>query len=364
MCLALAPFAACDGASDETAALREEATAVDRANAVERAKAVDRAQDIDAAAPVPTPSGMRWIAGGALDMGSNEPDGLADERPVHRVRLSGFFIDATEVTNAQFRAFVDATGFVTTAERAPNLAELLAQSPPGTPPPPPETLVPGSLVFDQAQTSGWWWKWQPGASWRKPDGEHALTPQLDAHPVVQVSWDDAVAYAAWAGKRLPTEAEWEFAARGGLAQMRYVWGTEKHPGGAQRSNIWQGHFPEKNTLDDGFLTTAPVGSFAPNAFGLSDMSGNVWEWVSDWYRPDTYAKTSSDALDPQGPEVSFDPQEPNAPKRVTRGGSFLCSDNYCIGYRPSARMKTSPDTSLQHTGFRCVVTPAMLAQHR
>jgi formylglycine-generating enzyme len=310
-------------------------------------------------APVPTtPSGMVWIAGGEFTMGST--DGLADEVPPHRVRVSGFFMDETEVTNAQFRAFVEATKYVTTAERAPTVEEILAESPPGTPPPPKEMLVAGSLVFDPTMANGWWWKWQPGACWRKPDGVHELTPAMDAHPVVQVSWDDAAAYCAWAGKRLPTEAEWEFAARGGLKQQRYAWGAEKTPGGKWLANIWQGQFPETNTQADGFARTAPVRSFAPNGYGLFDMSGNVWEWTSDWYRPDAYAKTQDGALDPKGPESSFDPDEPSAKKRVTRGGSFLCSDSYCIGYRPSARMKTSVDTGLFHTGFRCVVTPAML----
>ncbi|MCY3001545.1 MAG: formylglycine-generating enzyme family protein [Planctomycetota bacterium] len=309
----------------------------------------------DSAPPREAPTGMVWIPPGEFDMGSN--DGLADERPVHRVRLSGFFLDVHEVTNAQFRAFVDATGYVTTAERAPTVEEILAQSPPGTPPPPPEVLVPGALVLDATMANGWWWKWMPGASWRKPDGEHALTSEHDNHPVVQVSWDDAQAYAKWAKRRLPTEAEWERAARGGVERQRYVWGTERNPQGKELANIWQGRFPEKNTVADGFEGTAPIGSFPANGFGLSDMAGNVWEWTADWYRPDAYSKTPADALDPKGPTDSFDPQEPGVAKRVTRGGSFLCSDNYCIGYRPSARMKSSPDTGLFHTGFRCALDP-------
>jgi formylglycine-generating enzyme required for sulfatase activity len=167
---------------------------------------------------------------------------------------------------------------VTTAERAPTVEEILAQSPPGTPPPPPEVLVPGALVLDATMANGWWWKWMPGASWRKPDGEHELTPEHDNHPVVQVSWDDAQAYAKWAKKRLPTEAEWERAARGGVERQRYVWGTERNPQGKELANIWQGRFPEKNTVADGFEGTAPVGSFPANGFGLLDMAGNVWEW--------------------------------------------------------------------------------------
>lgn len=313
-------------------------------------------------APCAAPEGMLWIPGGEFTMGSTE--GLADERPPHRVRVSGFFLDATEVTNAQFRAFVEATGYVTVAERPIDVEELMRQAGPGAERPPPEMLVPGALVLDQAQTNGWWWKWQPGACWRKPDGVNALASDRDSHPVVQVSWDDAVAYCEWAGKRLPTEAEWEYAARGGLEAQRYVWGPEKNPGGAHLANIWQGRFPETNLVQDGFFGTAPVRSFAPNGFGLFDMSGNVWEWVSDWYRADTYSKRSAVTLDPFGPDSSYDPQEPHAPKRVNRGGSFLCSDNYCLGYRPSARMKSSPDTGLFHTGFRCVMTPAMAAAKR
>lgn len=306
-------------------------------------------------APSAAPEGMLWIPGGEFTMGST--DGLPDERPPHRVRVSGFFLDATEVTNAQFRAFVEATGYVTIAERPLDADELMRQAGPGAQRPKPEDLQPGALVLDQAQTNGWWWKWQPGASWRKPDGVNALGPEHDTLPVVQVAWDDARAYCEWAGKRLPTEAEWEYAARGGLERQRYVWGADKNPGGAHLANIWQGRFPEHNRVEDGFFGAAPVKSFPPNGFGLYDMSGNVWEWVSDWYRPDTYAKRGELSVDPTGPESSYDPQEPNPPKRVNRGGSFLCSDNYCIGYRPSARMKSSPDTGLFHTGFRCALTP-------
>jgi len=310
--------------------------------------------------PVAAPAGMVWIAGGEFTMGSN--DGLPDERPEHRVRVSGFFIDKTEVTNAQFRAFVEATGYVTIAERPLDVEEIMRQAGPGAERPSPEMLVPGALVLDPTQANGWWWRWQPGACWRKPDGVHELDAEHDAHPVVQVAWDDAKAYCDWAGKRLPTEAEWEFAARGGLERSAFVWGSEKNPGGKHMANIWQGHFPEKNLVEDGFFSSAPVKSFPPNGYGLYDMSGNVWEWVGDWYRGDTYANASGVTVDPTGPDTSFDPQEPNVAKRVNRGGSFLCSDNYCRGYRPSARMKSSPDTGLFHTGFRCVMTPDMAAK--
>jgi formylglycine-generating enzyme required for sulfatase activity len=302
------------------------------------------------------PSGMAWIPPGEFTLGSD--DGLPDERPAHRVRLKGFWIDAHEVTNAEFAAFVDETGYVTTAERVPTAAEL------GLPPDaelPADALVPGSLVLNtpgpDATVDGpyEWWRWQPGASWRHPEGREAnILGRLD-HPVVHVSWDDARAFAEWAGKRLPTEAEWERAARGGVDGRAYVWGDEQIPGGIWRGNVWQGRFPVENKLADGFAGTAPVGSFEPNAYGLFDMGGNVWEWCADWYRPDAYeADADAIATDPTGPTASWDPAEPDLPKRVTRGGSFLCSDSYCLGYRPSARMKTSPDTGLMHTGFRCV----------
>jgi formylglycine-generating enzyme required for sulfatase activity len=301
---------------------------------------------------------MVWIPGGTFLMGSDL--GHPDERPEHRVELSGFWMDAHEVTNAEFRAFVEATGHVTTAERVPTNAEL------GLPEDafvPPETRVPGSLVLNppalgvEVTSAYQWWRWQPGADWRHPQGPSSDLAGRDAHPVVHVSHDDARAYAAWAQKRLPTEAEWERAARGGVDGAAWMWGEEEVPGERWPANVWQGDFPRKDLAQDGFSGTAPVGSFAPNAFGLYDMAGNVWEWCADWYRPDAYALSSAGGAvprDPGGPDSSLDPDEPGVAKRVTRGGSFLCSHSYCVGYRPSARMKTSPDTSLVHTGFRCV----------
>jgi formylglycine-generating enzyme required for sulfatase activity len=192
----------------------------------------------------------------------------------------------------------------------------------------------------------------PGANWRHPTGPKSSIAGLEKHPVVQVCWDDAMAYAKWAGKRLPTEAEWEYAARGGLTNAAFIWGSELTPGGKWNGNIWQGKFPTENTSADGFPGTAPVATFAPNGYGLYDMAGNVWEWCADWYQPEYYAQ--SPAKNPPGPQESYDPNEPGVMKRVMRGGSFLCSDVYCTGYRPSARMKSSPDTALSHTGFRCV----------
>jgi formylglycine-generating enzyme required for sulfatase activity len=301
-------------------------------------------------APPPT-GGMVWIAGGEATLGSQNGD---SDAPLHRVRLDGFWIDATEVTNAQFAAFVAATHHVTDAEKPPSKHDV--------PDLPDDQRVAGSLVFTPPPGAVdlrefWnWWQFVHGADWRHPAGPASSIDGKDEHPVVHVSWRDAVAYATWAKKRLPTEAQWEFAARGGLDQRRYVWGDEAPRAGAWRANIWQGRFPQENTVADGFATTSPVRAFAPNAFGLYGMSGNVWEWCSDWYRPDAYGDGVQVAVDPQGPATSFDPQEPNAQKRVMRGGSFLCSDAYCLGYLPGTRNKSTPDTSLCHTGFRCVLT--------
>jgi formylglycine-generating enzyme required for sulfatase activity len=259
-------------------------------------------------------------------------------------------MDRFEVSNDQFAKFVEATHYVTTAEVKPDPAQF-----PGVP---VENLVPGSVVFhapehvESLNNHMQWWMYLAGANWRHPEGPGSDLKGRGSHPVVHVSWFDCVEYAKWAGKRLPTEAEWEYAARGGLEQNPYTWGRERFPKGLWMMNIWQGQFPSENTAQDGFKGTAPVGSFPPNGFGLHDMAGNVWEWVADWYRPDYYAHSPRD--NPQGPPDSLDPDEPGVAKRVGRGGSYLCSDMYCKGYRPSARQKTSPDTGLSHTGFRCV----------
>ena len=319
---------------------------------------------IPAHTPPTDPTGMAWIPGGEFLMGSDDPSAPPTERPAHRVRVDGFWIDATEVTNAKFRVFVEATGYATTAERPIDWDQLRRQLPPGTPRPPDDRLVPGSLVFVPPESPGSladqsaWWHWVAGASWRHPEGPGSSIAGRDDHPVVQVSWDDALAYARWAGKRLPTEAEWEFAARGGLFGRKYAWGDELQPGPRPLANTWQGRFPGRNTVEDGFARTAPVGSFPPNGFGLSDMVGNVWEWTADWYRPDTYRSDSAQPVtpNPTGPPASFDPEEPDQPRRTTRGGSFLCSPNYCSNYRPAARRGTATDSGMSHLGFRCVAT--------
>lgn len=313
------------------------------------------------------PSGMVWIPGGEFTMGSDNSESKRDEKPPHRVKVDGFWMDATPVTNRQFKEFVDATGYVTIAEKTPTLEEIMSQVPPGTPPPPAELLVPASLVFKPTmgpvslKSNRAWWEWKPGANWRHPLGPESSIEGREDHPVVQVSWFDAVAYAEWAGKRLPTEAEWEFAAYGGKNNILYVWGNEEFSEENPQINIWQGEFPYKSTKANGYMGTTPVKTYKPNPYGLYDMAGNVWQWCSDLYNVSYYADEAKKdiSLNPTGPKTSFDPDEPFAKKYVHRGGSFLCHKSYCKGYRITARMKTCPDTGLNHLGFRCVMTKDM-----
>jgi formylglycine-generating enzyme len=305
--------------------------------------------------------GMVFIPGGLFQMGGPHPQARPDEMPGHPVRVDGFWMDATEVPHAAFARFVAATGYVTTAERPLDLAALQAQMPSGTPLPPDIDTTPFALVFYRppagrgAYGPADWWKPVKGASWRHPRGPDSGQGSHPERPAVQLSWYDAAAYCRWAGKRLPTEAEWEYAARSGLEGQSYPWGNE--PLNAGRANYWQGNFPTRNEGLDGFEGPAPVKSFPANGYGLYDMSGNVWEWTADWYCPDYYALLASlgrPAENPRGPMQSYDPAEPGVPKKVVRGGSFLCNDSYCSGYRVSARMYSSPDTGLEHTGCRCV----------
>jgi len=305
--------------------------------------------------------GMVLIPGGLFDMGGDNNQASEDEYPKHKVQVDPFYMDVTEVTNAQFKKFIAATGYVTTAERKPDWEEIKKTVPPGTPRPPDSVLVAASLVFRQADgpvdlnNFNQWWNWVEGASWRHPQGPGSSIEGKDNYPVVHVSWDDAQAYCKWAGKRLPTEAEWEFAARGGLINNIYPWGNEHVNQGAPKANSWEGKFPYLNEKKDGYITAAPVKSFAANGYGLYDMAGNIWEWCSDWYHHDYYRQLEGKlTANPQGPEKSYDPQEPYTAKRSLRGGSFLCNDSYCSGYRAARRMKSSPDTGLEHTGFRCV----------
>ncbi len=304
---------------------------------------------------------MIAIPAGTFMMGADNKQASEDEYPKHTVQVDAFLMDATEVTNAEFKKFVTATKYITTAEKKPSWDELKKTVPPGTPKPPDSVLVAASLVFKQTNGQidlsdySQWWSWVSGASWKHPQGINSDIIGKDNLPVVHISWFDAMAYCKWAGKRLPTEAEWEWAARGGLTNNIYPWGNEHVNAGLPKANSWEGKFPYYNLQTDGYIKVAPVKSFKPNGYGLFDMAGNVWEWCSDWFDADYYktlANTTS--LNPQGPNKSFDPQEPYTQKRSLRGGSFLCNDAYCSGYRNARRMKSSPDTGLEHTGFRCV----------
>ena len=289
---------------------------------------------------------------GRLPMGT-----VSDTQPIHRVYVDGFWMDQTEVTNVQFAAFVEATGYLTVAEQTPTPEEF-----PGAP---PEALVAGSVVFTPPPTrvpltnSLRWWRYQPEASWLHPDGPGSGLTGFENHPVVHVAYEDAEQYARWAGRRLPTEAEYEFAARGGLTGQVYGWGNEMHPHDLTMANTFQGVFPVENTAVDGHDGTSPVKQYPANGYGLYDLTGNVWEWVSDWYRPDFYQELASYgvvARNPQGPLDSFDPAEPGVPKRVHRGGSFLCTDQFCARYMVGTRGKGDIRTSTDHVGFRTVVT--------
>jgi sulfatase modifying factor 1 len=314
----------------------------------------------------PPPEGMVWIPGGEFSMGATEQPGMndvgmqatTDSRPIHRVYVDGFWMDATEVTNRQFSKFVDVTKYVTVAERAPRAEDF-----PGAP---IENLVAGAVVFTPPSqpvplnNHFQWWAYVKGADWRHPEGPATNLDGRGDYPVVQIAFEDAVAYANWAGKRLPTEAEWEFAARGGLSGKLYPWGDEFMPAGHAMANSHQGHFPDHDSGDDGFRGIGPVAQFGPNGYGLYDVAGNVWEWVSDWYRPDYYAELASAggvARNPQGPATPFNPAEPNEKKRVHRGGSFLCTDQYCSRYMVGTRGKGEVSTGTSHVGFRLVKAP-------
>ena len=311
--------------------------------------------------PGAAPAGMVWIPGGEFSMGSDDPtsslcggpDAMPDARPIHRVYVDGFWMDRTEVTNAQFAEFVRATGYVTVAEEKPRAEDF--------PDAPPENLVPGGVVFTPPESAVpldnhfQWWSYIPGANWRHPTGPASDLAGREKFPVVHVAYRDATAYAKWAGKRLPTEAEWEFAARGGQTGQLYAWGNELKPGGQWMANIFEGKFPIKDTGEDGFAGIAPVAQYPANAYGLHDIAGNVWEWTADWYRPDYFAQlATSVARNPQGPADSFDPSEPGVKKRVHRGGSYLCTDQYCTRYMVGTRGKGDADTGTNHLGFRCV----------
>ncbi len=305
---------------------------------------------------------MVYIPGGKFKMGGKSEQAAADEYPRVEVSVSPFLMDEHEVTNRQFKAFVDATGYITVAERPIDWEVLKQQLPPDTPKPDSTLLQPGSLVFQftksqvNLQDYAQWWNWTPYANWKQPNGIGSGIEDKMEHPVVHIAWEDANAYAQWAGKRLPTEAEWEWAAMGGKNDPNYPWGNQSTSEAHTLANFWQGAFPHLNTKEDGYETTAPVKSFPPNGYGLYDMAGNVWEWCSDKYHYETYRILNAQKTirNPRGLDTSFDPMEPTIPKRTIRGGSFLCHDSYCSGYRVSRRMKSSEDSSFNHTGFRCV----------
>ena len=302
---------------------------------------------------------MEWIPGGTFRMGSERF--YAEERPVHEVKVDGLWMDRSEVTNEQFARFVAETSYVTLAERAPKAEDF-----PGAP---PENLVAGSMVFLKRtgpvdlRNYANWWAWVPGANWRHPKGPDSSLEGLAQHPVVHVAYEDVEAFARWAGKELATEAEWEFAARGGLDGATFTWGDEEFPDGKAMVNAWQGEFPWQNLLSDGYEGTSPVGTFPPNGYGLHDMAGNVWEWTSDWYEPrgadPTVKSCCMGSVNPRvvSPEKSYNPHQPQfrIPRKVVKGGSHLCAPNYCFRYRPAARQPQMIDTGMAHIGFRCVV---------
>jgi sulfatase modifying factor 1 len=309
---------------------------------------------------------MVWVPGGEFMMGDDREHAGVAERPVHRVYVDGFYMDKHTVTNADYRAFVEATKYVTVAERAPKVEDILAQMPPGTPPPDPKYLVPGSLVFAPTMRAvdlrDWsqWWVWTPGADWRHPEGPKTSIEGKDNYPVVQIAYEDAVAYATWAGKRLPTEAEWEFAARGGKERTEFAWGDSAYDPAHPQAHIYEGTFPSH--------AAAPkaVGSYTATGYGLYDMAGNVWQWTQDWYRPDTYALDSArgTAINPTGADSGFIVKHGSQLMKSIRGGSFLCSDSYCRGYRVSARSPGAPDSGASHIGFRTVMTVAQWKQRQ
>lgn len=314
------------------------------------------------------PENMTWIPGGEFIMGSNSRLAKNNEKPAHMVKVNGFWMDKTDVTNSQFAKFVKATGYVTTAERKPDWETIKVQISSNVPKPPDDKLVPGAMVFVGTSKAvplddnSRWWRFVPGANWRHPQGPDSNIVDKADHPVVQISYEDALAYAKWAGKRLPTEAEWEFAARGGIKQADYSWGDEFKPKGKSMANTFPGtEFPIVKAEYKNKIGTTKVGSYPSNGYGLYDMTGNVWQWVADWYRADAFELEAKRAepVNPAGPENSYDPADSyapeNAPKRVIRGGSFLCDENFCSSYRPSARRGVDPYNPMSHIGFRLVM---------
>ncbi len=313
------------------------------------------------------PEGMVWIPGGTFLQGAVPQDKIAmkHEKPQHSVTVDGFFMDITEVTNAQFSKFVKETSYITVAEREINWEEMKKQLPAGTPKPHDSILQPGSLTFKKTKSSvpnlydfSQWWRWTIGANWKHPSGQDTNLKGKENHPVVHISFEDAQAYCQWAGKRLPTEAEWEYAARGTKSNTIFFWGDERNKL-SQKANSWEGEFPVNNTLEDGFERTAHVKTYPPNGYGLYDMAGNVWEFTTDWYNVNYYEELvakNNTSINPKGADKAYNPNNPYLQEKIIKGGSFLCSDSYCASYRVSSRMGTSMDSSAEHIGFRAVIT--------
>ncbi len=321
------------------------------------------------------PSGMVWVPGGELMQGAAAKDTLAmaHEKPAHKVAVDGFFMDIDEVTNDQFQRFVEATGYITVAEQEIDWEEMKKQVPEGTAKPHDSIMKPGSLIFKKSKKPlpnlydfSQWWQWSVGADWRHPGGPETDIIGKEHYPVVHISYEDALAYCDWEGRRLPTEAEWEYAARGGRDGATYAWGEDISIL-AKMANTWEGQFPIENTKEDGFEGRAVVKSYRPNGYGLYDMAGNVWEWTSDWYNNKYYRERAAKneiAINPPGPDAPFNAQNPYVREKVIKGGSFLCSDTYCASYRISARMGNSTDSAQEHLGFRTVVTVEMVRQNQ
>ncbi len=324
---------------------------------------------------IESPEGMVWISGGRFSQGAVAQDRMAmgHESPNFAVVVDGFFMDVAEVTNVQFKKFVDETEYITVAERELDWEEMKKQLPEGTPKPHDSIMKPGSLTFKKSKSTvpnlydfSQWWKWTIGANWKHPEGPGSSIKGLDDHPVVHIAYEDALAYCEWAGRRLPTEAEWELAARGKTFDQIHTWGNNVEQLSKQ-ANTWEGEFPVDNTKIDGFEERAPVKSYPPNENGLYDMAGNVWEWTSDWYNTNYYSEMASQGIEihnPQGATNPFNERDRYAREKIMKGGSFLCSASYCASYRISARMATSLDSSLEHLGFRTVVDAEMLENQK
>lgn len=326
---------------------------------------------IDMPDDVAVPSGMVWVPGGEFSQGAVPQDemAMAHEKPAHRVAVNGFFMDITEVTNAAFEKFVKETGYITIAERKIDWEEMKKQLPEGTPKPHDSIMQPGSLTFKKTKSPvpnlydfSQWWRWTIGANWKQPNGPGSTVKDKGNYPVVHIAYDDALAYCEWAGRRLPTESEWERAARGTKESTIYFWGDDI-ASLSQMANTWEGEFPVSNTQADGHERRSPVKSYAPNDFGLYDVSGNVWEWTSDWYNTNYYKEASSDneiLYNPSGAERPYNQRDPYAREKIMKGGSFLCNASYCASYRVSSRMASSLDSSHEHLGLRTIATVDMV----